>query len=322
MEEITIGIFNLNNLFSRYNFKGAIEEMQPEKSGLTVEYRFTDPESYRIRTYKGKLVKEKPQKDTDKIAQRIKERAIDILAVQEAEDIDTLRFFNKEYLDGKFNYQVLLEGNDPRLIDVGLLSTYPIGGITSWQRAIHPADPNEPVFGRDLLEVEILTKDRTATLFTIFNNHLKSNYIPYNEDKEEGEAKIKQRRQRQAETIARIVKAKMPEGRNFIILGDMNDSHDSALLEPFVKGLSLTNALANAQETSPPKKDDPMPTSPMWTHRFKPSGEPAKYELYDQIWLSPALKDTLKEAWIGRRKNLTGDGSDHDPAWVTLHISG
>ena len=95
MEEITIGTFNLNNLFSRYNFKGAIEKLQPEKAGLTVEYKFTDPEIYRIRTYKGNLVKGKPQKDTEKIAQRIKERQIDILAVQEVEDIDTLRFFNK-----------------------------------------------------------------------------------------------------------------------------------------------------------------------------------------------------------------------------------
>jgi hypothetical protein len=39
-----------------------------------------------------------------------------------------------------------------------------------------------------------------------------------------------------------------------------------------------------------------------------------------QVWLSAALAPALKSAWIGRRRNLTGDGTDHDPAWVELSI--
>jgi MmgE/PrpD C-terminal domain len=44
--------------------------------------------------------------------------------------------------------------------------------VTSWQRAVHPSDPSEQVFGRDLLQVEILNASRTRRLFTLFNTHM------------------------------------------------------------------------------------------------------------------------------------------------------
>ncbi len=118
------------------------------------------------------------------------------------------------------------------------------------------------------------------------------------------------------------MKTKRKPDSNFIIVGDMNDSQDSKTLEPFTQDpqLGLTNALKNAQETRPPKPDDPMPATPAWTHRYKPTGQPAKYELYDQIWLSPNLGQKLIEAKIDRRTKHKGDGSDHDPAWITIEI--
>jgi len=84
--------FNLNNLFSRYNFKG---EIQPKdfKLNSKVEYKFTDEETYKVRTYMGKLVSGKPKVDTETIATRIKEMGVDVLAMQEVEDIDTLKEF-------------------------------------------------------------------------------------------------------------------------------------------------------------------------------------------------------------------------------------
>lgn len=320
--KVTVGTFNLNNLFSRYNFKAEINELKPKDAGLTMEYKFTDPASYKVRTYKGKLVIAKPEEKTEMIARRVTEMDVDILAVQEVEDIDTLKYFNKQYLNSMYRYQVLVEGNDPRLIDVGLLSKFPIGGITSWQRATHPDQPEEPVFGRDLLEVEILDTARQNTLFTIYNNHLKSNLTLPGQNKTEEEKKNKERRRRQAETISTIVKSRMGNGGKFIILGDMNDTPDSEALEAFAgnTGLEMVNGLKDAKETQPPKPDNPPPATEVWTHRFKPSGKPAQYELYDQIWLSQSLADKLTDARIGRRKNLTGDGSDHDPAWVALEM--
>lgn len=55
-----------------------------------------------------------------------------------------------------------------------------------------------------------------------------------------------------------------------------------------------------------------------WTHRYKESGQPADYQLYDQIWVSNALAGRVAGAWIYSRKYLTEEGSDHDPARIEL----
>ena len=160
---VTVGTFNLNNLFSRYNFKGEIEaitEIDPTLDSETV-YEFTPADTWKIRTYRGGLVNKKTEADTLTIALRIKEMNIDILAIQEVEDIDTLHQFNREYLNWLYPYITLVEGNDPRLIDIGLLSKLPLGKISSWQKTVHPDDPNKTVFGRDLLQVDILNQSRT-----------------------------------------------------------------------------------------------------------------------------------------------------------------
>ena len=104
-----------------------------------------------------------------------------------------------------YPYIVLVEGNDPRLIDIGILSKLPIGGITSWQYAVHPNNSNQNVFGRDLLQVDVLNSSRSKKLFIIFNNHLKSHYIDYREESIGAEESNNNRRTQQAEMIAKIL---------------------------------------------------------------------------------------------------------------------
>lgn len=124
--------------------------------------------------------------------------------------------------------------------------------------------------------------------------------------------------------MGRLVKKQTKPASRFIILGDMNDPPDSPYLEPFTTDaeLHLTNALAHARESQPPTVPGNIPAPPHtnWTHRFKASGLPAQYELYNQIWVSNALASRVTGAWIQRRKHLTGDGSDHDPAWIELTL--
>ena len=322
--DVTIGTFNLNNLFSRYNFKGEITAIEDADTSVDSEiaYEFGPQDRFKIRTYKGRLVRAKDPTDTNRVAERVKAMNVDVLAVQEVEDIDTLKQFNREHLNGMYRFVLLVEGNDPRLIDVGLLSKLPIGAITSWQSAVHPDDPDRPVFGRDLLEVEIRNASRSRRLFTIFNNHLKSHFVDFREDPVAGERSNSLRRTRQADMIAKIVKSRTRPNSPFIVLGDMNDPPHSRDLRPLLADaeLGLMNALANPVETRPPKADTPPPQSAVWTHRFKPSGQPAQYELYDQIWLSRSLAAKQIGAWIDRRKRHSGDGSDHDPGWVELQL--
>jgi endonuclease/exonuclease/phosphatase family metal-dependent hydrolase len=320
--KVTVGTFNLNNLFSRFNFQAEVAAIaEPDVAG-EFSYVFGPGDTIRLRTYRGRLVGPKDAADTGLVAERIRRINLDVLAVQEAEDVDTLRRFNREHLGNMYPHVVLIEGNDPRLIDVGLLSKLPLGGVTSWQRAVHPGASGELVFGRDLNEVEILNAGRSAKLFTLYNTHLKSNYVDFREDPVAGRAAANARRARQAETMARVIKARTRPDSRFVVVGDMNDAPEAAPLQALVADpeLRLVNALVNPQETRPPKEDDPMPPSAAWTHRYKEAGQPARYELYDQVWLSPALAPRQSAAWIDRRSKHSGDGSDHDPAWVELEL--
>lgn len=211
------------------------------------------------------------------------------------------------------------------MIDVGVLSKYPLGAITSFQTSSHPDDPDRRVFSRDLLRVEILNPSRSKKLFSLYNTHLKSHFVPFYEDQEVGAAEANARRQRQAETISAIISKMERPNSAFILTGDMNDPPDSLYLQPMLKadGVDLYNALQNPTETRPPKAETsgPGPQTTAWTYRRNPPGPPPpEYKLLDQIWLSDSLKDNLVSSHIDRRTKHGGDGSDHDPAWVVLDI--
>jgi hypothetical protein len=108
--EITVGTFNVNNLFSRYNFRGEIEAIKKDETELesTIVYEFGADSLWTIRTFMGRLVKGKDEDEIKKIAERIDRIDVDVLAVQEVEDIDMLRYFNREYLYTNILIKLLL----------------------------------------------------------------------------------------------------------------------------------------------------------------------------------------------------------------------
>lgn len=318
---LKVGTFNINNLFSRFNFKGRVEAILAGDTTLSTTYSFDDPAEYALRTFMGRLVVEKDAGRRNKVVERIKDMDLDVLALQEVEDLPTLEHFNSLDLSNMYPYRVLVEGNDPRLIDVALLSKFPIGAVTSWRFATHKSAPDAPVFSRDLLEVEILDEKRKKRLFTLFNTHLKSQYVAPNENPVTGKERADLTRTRQSEAAVKIIEARTRPNSPFLLVGDMNDVPTAPTLAAIAhSGLGLVDGLANPSETRPAPVDNPPPASAAWTHRFKESGKPARYDLFDQIWLSPALAARQSGAWIKRRANLTGEGSDHDPAWVELDL--
>ena len=275
----------------------------------------------------GNLVRAKKSEDTQEIARRIKQvMNADVLAVQEVEHIEILKLFNQEHLKNLYPHVVLVEGNDPRLIDVGILSKLPIGAIVSHQAATHKDNPSERVFSRDLLQVEILDQSRRK-LFTIYNTHLKSHYVPFDQDPVQGTIENNARRRQQAETVGEIIGKMERSDARYILTGDMNDPPDSEFLQPMltVDNRPLINALANPTETRPAKAETagqgPGPQTPAWTHRYNPPGpEFPEYRLYDHIWVSQALSNRFTNPTIERRTKHGGDGSDHDPAWIDLEL--
>jgi len=320
---VAVGTFNLNNLFSRFDFEADLSTAAAAnvKVEEQTSFSFDDPSGFKLRTYLGKLVKGKPDAERKLIATRITRMDLDVLAVQEVEDIDTLRHFASTDLGGLYKHVVLIEGNDPRLIDVGLLSKLPLGGVTSWQHVPDPSKPDQPVFSRDLLQVEILRPDRSDRLLTVFNTHLKSHYVPFTEGDPEAEgAKANELRQRQCDAAEAIIEAQTRPDSSYVVVGDMNDPPDSPFLAPLGQSANLNLVFGLTNVETQPGPGTPPPPSPNWTERFKPSGKQAEYTLMDQVWLSPALAPKQTGAFIDRRTKVGGDGSDHDPSWVTLDL--
>lgn len=328
--DVTVGTFNLNNLFSRFNFRGVVHEVDDEpdievSAEVAVAPRTgfspPDPGYVEYRTYRGRLVEGKDPKDTARIAERIGEMNVDVLALQEVEDLPTLRRFLSEHLPGRYPNVVLIEGRDPRLIDVALVSKLPLGGLTSWQEEPWPGDVAlRPVFSRDLLEVEVLSPTRSRRLFTLYVNHLKSKFTGTGsaEERAREEERSTELRRRQAETVIEVVdRRQRPDGK-YVVVGDMNDTPESNTLTAF--RTALVDALEAPEEKggSPNYRGRP-PSTTAWTHRFVSTGR-VDFALMDQIWLSPALAPQQKGACILRRRLLTRDGTDHDPAWVTLEV--
>ena len=273
----------------------------------------------------GGLIRQKDPKDIRRIAKRIRAINVDVLVVQEVEHIGILRSFNQCHLGDLYPHMALIEGNDNRFIDVGLLSKLPIGPITSHQTATHPDDPATRVFGRDLVQVEIRDL-KGSKLFNLYNTHLKSHFVPHNQDPCRGADLANLRRKRQAESIKSILCRTERRGAKFVLLGDMNDPPESEFLAPMldIDGDVLSNALSHAKQSRPAKKESPCeePKVTNWTHRFKEARQPPRHEQFDQIWLSPRLSQALISAHIDRRKRHGGDGSDHDPAWIVLDPRG
>ena len=172
---LSVGTFNLNNLFSRFNYAGTIGELPPDPSdepAIVEEVRLEPPRAGEpqdwVRTFKGRLVKAKDRRDTQRVADRIGAMDVDVLCVQEVEDERALADFNKRFLGGRYPELIVIDGKDPRLIDVGVLSKLPLGAVTTWQHVTHP-EVEGRVFGRDLLEVELLDASG-ATRLTVFKH--------------------------------------------------------------------------------------------------------------------------------------------------------
>jgi endonuclease/exonuclease/phosphatase family metal-dependent hydrolase len=344
--DVRVGTFNLNNLFDRFNFEADLGELPAEDRNVQTTYQWVfvgrgtgpdDPPPQLdapssstpivrvLRGARGELIDAKPAAAQQALAARIEALDADVLALQEVENLDALRRFNRDLLGRPYPHEVLIEGNDPRFIDVAVVSRLPVADITSHRFEVHPDQPTMPVFGRDLLELHVLTESRRRRLLTLFVTHLKSQFVPFDDpDPEATAAANDQLRTRQAETIARVVAARTRPDTRYAILGDLNDAPDAVTLAPMVAALGLVDGLADVVESRPPPPATPdnSPAGPRWTHRHSIANAPDSFELFDQIWLSPALAGRVSHAEIERRRawNATsaGVGSDHDPAWIRL----
>lgn len=270
-----IATFNVENLFTRYLFARGVDRRQAHRHGFTSEdlrFRVADPDAKRL------------------TAEVVLALDADVLALQEVESLEVLKHFRDRMLGGReaYPFAAVLDGNDERRIDVGVLSRVPIVHLRSWQ---HLWDGDRPVFDRDCLEVDVLASDRPITLYI---NHFKSMRADGSRRPREATAP---RRLQQARAVRRIVEERFgPRGDgDFVVLGDFNDRRAAdeegpSALAPLLEWdalVDVTRGLADEER---------------WTHYYKGArGSAGRYQQLDYLLLSRRLAPCARPPHIERR---------------------
>lgn len=167
----------------------------------------------------------------------------DILAVIEAEDRVSLKKFSRFVYDEvieelpvgqrpePYASVMVIDGNDNRGIDVGLMTKagFEIGLMRSH---IHDLKADgEPVYSRDCPEYAVTTPGGETIWF--LPNHFKSKFGG-------NDATSIAKREAQAAHTANIYRSLRDNGyENIVVLGDLNDTPDSAPLQPLLSNTDL-----------------------------------------------------------------------------------
>jgi len=273
MTKVRIGTFNAENLFARFRFKG-VPVRNPDGSYYYRKYTQSELDEVVKEGWAVDKTKFVPFKEQERqiTAQVIKKIRADILGLQEIEAMDTLKRFVAQFMPQEcYTYKVVIDGNDPRLIDVALLSKreYPIACIRTHQFERTP-NRRSFVFSRDCLEVVVQLSQHTV--LPVFVNHFKSMVG--------GRAQTMARRKLQAETVVRLLKERFgndPGTAAWVVLGDLNDYLPSVGLEPLLGQPWLENVVDRI-----PDPED------RWTHYYKGRNE---YKQLDYILVSKSLAD-------------------------------
>lgn len=164
----------------------------------------------------------------------IRDLGADVLGVVEAESRPVLDLFTAAMLKkvggAPYEQVMLIDGNDGRGIDVGLLSRFP---VTAVRTHIYDTDHIGTVFSRDCCEYHLdIGGDRTLVVLV---NHLKSKGYGSKDDPIGAT-----RRRRQATRVAEIYNGLLAEGHLLVaVLGDLNDTPDSDSLQPLLGTTTL-----------------------------------------------------------------------------------
>lgn len=226
--------------------------------------------------------------------------AADVLAVVEAEDRTALRRFNSDVLQPQqgvaFDHIMLIDGNDDRGIDVGILTRngHEITGINSH---VDDADNQGLIFSRDCAEYSIATPAGNTVLVMI--NHLKSKGFGT-------QTSSNAKRLRQATRVRAVYDQRRAAGVDYIaIVGDFNDTPDSAQLAPLLgQGSDLKDISAHASFSS-----DGRPGT---------FGNGTKGEKFDYIMLSPAMFAEVTGGAVFRKGVWGGTNGTLFPHYDTI----
>ncbi len=267
---VTIATFNVENLFIRYSFKG---ERIKDAQGKTKYKPYTEKQLVDA-VKDGFIVDKKMFNRTLEPVRKLTAKALkgvaaDIVGLQEVESLDTLKKFNSKFMGSKkFKYQIVVDGNDNRFIDVALLSNYPIDFVRTHQ---FTKKGKSKVFPRDCLEAHININGKRLPIFI---NHFTSMM--------RGRAKSRPRRELQSNEVIAILNDRFGNhygDNDFVVLGDLNDymaAGDEAASG--IRALLQSDQMVNVV--------DRLPATDRWTHFY--NGDKSYHQL-DYILVSKSM---------------------------------
>jgi endonuclease/exonuclease/phosphatase family metal-dependent hydrolase len=218
----------------------------------------------------------------------------DVIAVIEVEDRPSLVRLNQELLGGRYEHVMLVDGNDDRGIDVGIMTKKGFE-IESIRSNVDLKDREGPVFSRDCAQYEIRTP--SGELVHVLVNHFKS---------QSGGGAAKRRRQ--AREVRRIADELVAAGKNVVVLGDLNEGQPS-----------LTRAATNLQVLFEP--DGPL-VSCYELPGFDPGKRPGTFDAcgirnrLDYMLVSRSLQPRFTSGHLFR-KGLWGTRTTRPTDWET-----
>lgn len=238
----------------------------------------------------------------DAVGQVLQEIDADIVVLQEVEHEGVLSELNAQTLGSRYSELVLREGNDPRGIDVGLMSKFPVDQVIS-----HAGDEftvvGQPApvytYSRDCLEVHLTYNGRHLVLLGV-HYKAKDNDNP---DKRLAEAQ-------HTRSIADTITAQDPQA-GVVILGDFNDTPGSLPYDWTVgsfQGHPEADWYVNAPNT--------LPEAERWTFDYL-----GMRELVDQQMSSPTLAAMIDPASVQiPHTAAVNAASDHHPVVATYLV--
>ena len=303
----------LNALFAKDSYAGSVGQ---KIKALLEKYDFQKPKGnpwFKINEVRGRLfrVKKKPsvaielvakgrqdwlgwvelvretadEASTENTARVIQAVKPDLLCVVEVEDRLTLDRFNQHLLKplhSQYAHDMLIDGNDDRGIDVGLLSRFEIRSVHSHIDDTFTAANGQlfPIFSRDCPEYEVALPG-SQTLWMLCNHFKSKGYG--------APAENNAKRKRQADRVRQIL-GRFNLSQDFVVVaGDFNDTPNSQPLAGLLSAPGLFDVL-----------DSNLLNGPRWTYQ---DGK----DQIDYLLVSKALHDKLQKVGIERHGIFRAD---------------
>lgn len=220
----------------------------------------------------------------------------DIVVLSEVEHADVVNELNDMELAGAYEHIAVIDGNDPRGIDVGVMSKIPLDEVISHKDDSFKKEGTQApnyIYSRDALELHLTFNGRPMVIFAV---HYKAKEMD-NPDKRLAEAQ-------HTRALADAITAAAPNTA-IMIAGDFNDLPASP---PYQATVGTTETYGNAAEL--------VPMGDRWTFDFM-----NMLELVDHQFSNPLLNGMLNASSVMILHGPEVEAaSDHSPVIATYNV--